>query len=208
MSFRTAAMRGMRLATAMPIRNRPAMMPAAAAARSFHSTRPVFIKVGDPLPDLEVLQENNPGNKVNLAEEASKLNKMILLGVPAAFSPACSAKHIPSFINHPKIKDYDLLAVVSVNDVFVMKAWGENLDPAGQSNVSKDYDPSTPIRFFADPTGRFTKALDLAFDGSAIFGGDRSKRYTIIVEDGKVTSLNVEPDNTGTSVSLADNVLG
>ncbi|KAM7207965.1 peroxiredoxin-5, mitochondrial [Naviculisporaceae sp. PSN 640] len=198
MSFRTAAMRTMRLSTAR----------APFAARSFHSTRPAFVKVGDPLPDLEVLQEGSPGNKINLAEEASKLNKMILLGVPAAFSPACSAKHIPSFINHPKIKDYDLLAVVSVNDAFVMKAWGENIDPAGQSNVSKDFDTSTPIRFFADPTGRFTKALDLAFDGSAIFGGDRSKRYSIVIEDGRVKSLHVEPDNTGTSVSLAENVLG
>lgn len=97
----------------------PRTMPMAAAARSFHSTRPAFVKVGDPLPDLDVLQENSPGNKVNLAEEAQKLNKMILLGVPAAFSPACSAQHIPSFINHPKLKDYDMLAVVSVNDAFV-----------------------------------------------------------------------------------------
>ena len=64
------------------------------------------------------------------------------------------------------------------------------------------------IRFLADPTGKYTKALDLAFDGSAIFGGDRSKRYTLLVENGRVSSVNVEPDNTGTSVSLAENVLG
>lgn len=75
-------------------------------------------------------------------------------------------------------------------------------------NEKKDFDATTPIRFFADPTARFTKALDLAFDGSAIFGGDRSKRYTMVIEDGRVKSLHVEPDNTGTNVSLAENVLG
>ncbi|KAK0625363.1 Redoxin [Bombardia bombarda] len=167
------------------------------AARSFHTTRPVFIKVGDPLPGLDVLMENSPGNKVNLAEEAARMNKLIVIGVPAAFSPACSSSHIPGYIKHPKTKDFDAVAVVSVNDVFVMKAWGQTLDPAGDSN----------LRFLADPTGRFTKALDMAFDGSAVFGGDRSKRYAITVEDGKITSVNVEPDNTGTSVSMADHVL-
>lgn len=67
---------------------------------------------------------------------------------------------------------------------------------------------SVQIRFFADPTGEFTKMLDMAFDGSAIFGGDRSKRYAIVVEQGKVKSVAVEPDNTGTDVSLAEKVLG
>ncbi|KAK3321663.1 redoxin [Apodospora peruviana] len=192
MSFRTVTMR---------LRSQPMMTRLAtpsAAARSFHSTRPAFIKVGDPLPDLDVLMEDTPGHKVNLAEEAKKSNNMILLGVPAAFSGSCSQKHIPSYINHPKTKEFDTVAVVSVNDVFVMKAWAEALNPGNQYN----------IRFLADPTGRFTKALDLAFDGSAIFGGDRSKRYAIIVEDGKVKSVAVEPDNTGTNVSMADKVLG
>lgn len=108
-----------------------------------------------------------------------------------------------------------------------MKAWGETLDPAGTQGVS--ISPSAPnfelvqplssyqrspclrfrqIRFFADPTGEFTHKLDMAFDGSAIFGGDRSKRYTIVIEQGKVKSVAVEPDNTGTSVSLAEHVLG
>jgi len=185
MSFRIAA-RPLRLAART------------APLRSFHTTRPAFIKVGDPLPDLDVLQEGTPGNKVNLADVASATNNMIVIGVPAAFSPACSAQHIPGFMQHPKTKEFDEVAVVSVNDAFVMKAWGQQLDPTGDSG----------FRFLADPTGKYTKALDLAFDGSAIFGGDRSKRYTLLVENGKVTSVNVEPDNTGTSVSLAENVLG
>ncbi len=64
------------------------------------------------------------------------------------------------------------------------------------------------IRFFADASGALTKALDLDFDGKAIFGNDRSKRYALVLEDGKVKSVHVEPDNTGTSVSLAEKVLG
>ncbi|KAK0713134.1 Redoxin-domain-containing protein [Lasiosphaeria miniovina] len=199
MSFRTAAILATRVSRQPLASKLVAARTPAAAQRAFHATPAAFIKVGDPLPGLEdVLMENSPGNKVNLAQEAQALNKMILLGVPAAFSPACSAKHIPGFINHPRTKEFDLVAVVSVNDPFVMKAWGEVLDPAGDHN----------IRFLADPSGRFTKAMDMDFDGSSIFGNHRSKRYSILIENGKVTSVNVEPDNTGTSVSMAENVLG
>ncbi|KAG7293856.1 hypothetical protein NEMBOFW57_003916 [Staphylotrichum longicolle] len=141
---------------------------------------------------------DDAGQRVNLAEEAQKVNNMLLIGVPAAFSPACSATHVPGYINHPRAHEFEMIGVVSVNDVFVMKAWGETLDPAGTQG----------IRFFADPTGKFTKMLDLTFDGSAIFGGERSKRYAMVVEQGKVKSIAVEPDNTGTDVSLAEKVLG
>ncbi|KAJ3564215.1 hypothetical protein NPX13_g7924 [Xylaria arbuscula] len=78
------------------------------------------------------------------------------------------------------------------------KAWGDQLDPTKLSG----------IRFLADPTGAFTKALDLGFDVIPVFGNTRSKRYAIVVEDGKVKSVHVEPDNTGTDVSMADKVLG
>ncbi|KAL2163381.1 hypothetical protein VTH06DRAFT_5438 [Thermothelomyces fergusii] len=188
-----------------PLRSSASASAAAAAATTaprraapFHSTARALIKAGDPLPDTDALMEGTPGQRVNLAEEAKRHNRMLLIGVPAAFSPACSATHVPGYANHPRTKEFELVGVVSVNDVFVMKAWGEALDPAGQLG----------IRFFADPTGKFTKMLDMAFDGSAIFGGDRSKRYAIIVEQGKVKSVAVEPDNTGTSVSLAEKVLG
>jgi len=97
----------------------PRLLAQAAQRSAFHSTRPALIKVGDPLPGLAVLHEGSPGNTVNLAEDAATRNKMIILGVPAAFSPACSAKHIPSFIQHPKTKEYDEVAVISVNDAFV-----------------------------------------------------------------------------------------
>lgn len=89
-----------------------------AVARSFHSTRPAFVQVGDAIPNLEVLHESSPGNKVNLAEEF-KGSDGYIVGVPAAFSGTCSSQHIPSFINSPKLKDAGKVFVVSVNDSFV-----------------------------------------------------------------------------------------
>lgn len=93
------------------------------------------------------------------------------------------------------------------------RAWGEALDPTGSSGVSQTIGQASrlfhcaqkkhfgahtsQIRFLGDPTAQFTEALDLAFDGTAIFGGPRSKRYALVIEDGKVKSLHVEPDNTG-----------
>jgi 2-Cys peroxiredoxin 5 len=78
--------------------------------------------------------------------------------------------------------------VISVNDPFVMKAWGEKLEQENGKNS---------VRFLGDPTAAFTKALDLDFDASAVFGGPRSKRYALVVESGKVKKIAVEKDNTG-----------
>lgn len=169
---------------------------AAPAIRHFHTGRPLFVKVGQEVPNLEVLVEDSPGNKVNLAEEFQKGDGLII-GVPGAFSGACSQTHVPSYITHPKLKDAGQVFVVSVNDAFVMKAWGDALDPTHDSK----------IRFLGDPAGEFTKALDLDFDASAFFGNDRSKRYALVIENGKVKSAHIEPDNTGTDVSLANKVL-
>ncbi|KAJ5505652.1 Redoxin [Penicillium expansum] len=159
-----------------------------AQASLFHSTAPAFVQKGDAIPNLDVL--------VNLAKEIK--NKAVIIGTPAAFSPACSSTHVPGFINHPKLKEAGQAFVISVNDPFVTKAWADSLDPSGKSG----------IRFLGDPSGEFTKALDLSFDSSAIFGNDRSKRYVLLVEDGKVKEAFVEPDNTGLNVSAAEKVLG
>ncbi|KAF2495578.1 Redoxin [Lophium mytilinum] len=164
------------------------------SGRQFHISPPVFVKAGDRIPDVD-LMENSPGTKLSLAKELT--GKGVIVGVPAAFSPGCSESHIPGYINSPKLKDAGPVFVVSVNDAFVMKAWGQALDPTGKSG----------IRFIADPALAFTKALDLDFDASAIFGGPRGKRYALLVEDGKVKEAFVEPDNTGISVSAADKVL-
>ncbi|KAI9735946.1 MAG: Peroxiredoxin-5, mitochondrial [Cirrosporium novae-zelandiae] len=164
--------------------------------RQFHSTLPTMVQAGQSLPDMEVLMEGSPGNKINLAKELT--GKGLIVGVPAAFSPGCSNSHIPGYINHSKLKDAGQVFVVSVNDAFVMKAWGQALDPSSKSG----------IRFLGDPTCKFTEALDLSFDGSAIFGGPRSKRYALLIEGGKVKEAHVEPDNTGINVSAAEKVLG
>ncbi|KAL7619590.1 hypothetical protein AAE478_010131 [Parahypoxylon ruwenzoriense] len=174
----------------------PASTSFLGSSRGFHASRSLLVEPGDPIPDLEVLHEGSPGNKVNLAREFAQANGVIV-GVPAAFSGACSQKHVPSYIQHPRLRDAGSVFVVSVNDAFVMKAWGDQLDPTHESG----------IRFLADPSGAFTQALNLGFDGSAIFGGMRGKRYALVVEDGKVKSVHVEPDNTGTNVSMADKVL-
>ncbi|UQC80887.1 IBR domain-containing protein [Colletotrichum lupini] len=167
---------------------RLALTRSAVPARAFHSTPAAFVKVGDAVPEVDLV-ENSPGNKVNLAEEFGKVTNGLIIGVPAAFSPACSASHIPSYINHPKLKEAGPVFVVSVNDPFVMKAWGDQLDPAAQ----------TGIRFLGDPSGEFTRAFDVDFDSKAIFGNDRSKRYTLVIENGKVKEAHVEPDNIGTA---------
>lgn len=104
--------------------------------------------------------------------------------------------------SHPLCPWYDLT-------LHSTKAWGEALDPAGSSGVSSflishrrwnnlSFETHTfQIRFLGDPTAKFTEALDLTFDGTAIFGGPRSKRYALEIEDGKVKTIHVEPDNTG-----------
>jgi peroxiredoxin len=89
-----------------------------AVSRGFHTTPRAFVKVGDEIPDLEVLHEETPGTKINLAEEFKSANGYII-GVPAAFSGTCSSSHVPSYINSPKLKDAGKVFVVSVNDVFV-----------------------------------------------------------------------------------------
>ncbi|KAM3070019.1 hypothetical protein ACMFMG_003946 [Clarireedia jacksonii] len=172
------------------------LRPSLSFSRTFTTTSPSLIKVGDRVPSLSVLVENSPANKVNLGELTK--GKALIIGVPAAFSPSCSESHIPGYIKHPKLKEAGDVFVVAVNDPFVTKAWGATLDPSGSSG----------IRFLGDPTAEFTSAVDLAFDGKAIFGGPRSKRYAMQIEDGKVKALHVEPDNTGLDVSAAEKVLG
>ncbi|KAL4811134.1 Redoxin [Aspergillus unguis] len=161
----------------------------------FHRTAPAFVQKGDSIPDIDLV-EGSPGNKVNLAKELK--GKGVIIGVPAAFSPACSSSHVPGYINHPKLKEAGQVFVVAVNDPFVTKAWGTTLDPSGKSG----------IRFLGDPSGKFSEALDVTFDSAAIFGNQRSKRYALVVENGKVKEALVEPDNTGMKVSTAENVLG
>jgi len=154
-----------------------------------------MVKQGDSIPNVDLF-EDSPGNKVNLSKELAT-GKGVIIGVPAAFSPSCSDTHIPGYIASDKLKSAGKVFVVSVNDAFVMKAWGKSLDESKSSG----------IRFLADPSGDFTRAWDVEFDAAKILGNNRSKRYAVLTEDGKVVKAAVEPDNTGVSISAADSLL-
>ncbi|KAG0648494.1 Peroxiredoxin [Hyphodiscus hymeniophilus] len=155
-----------------------------------------MVKVGDSIPSVE-LTEGNPGGKVNLATELAS-GPGVIIGVPAAFSPTCSDNHIPGYVAHPKLKDAGKVFVISVNDAFVMNAWGKSLDA----------DKSSGIRFLGDADGSFTRAWDLEFPAAPMLGTNRSKRYAITTKDGKVEKVSIEPDNIGHDVSSAEKVLG
>lgn len=152
------------------------------------------IQVGDRLPTGQ-LHENTPGN-VHEVEQLFAGKKSILFAVPGAFTPGCSNTHLPSYLarfDGLTSQGYDLIACVSVNDAFVMGAWGKAHQCEGK------------ITMLADPLGIFTKALGLEVQAD-VLGGLRSKRYSMVVEDGKVTQLNVEPDGFGLTCSLAENI--
>lgn len=156
------------------------------------------IKVGDAIPSVEVF-EKEPGNKVNLAE-LFKGKKGVLFGLPGAFTPGCSKTHLPGFVEQAgalKAKGVQVVACLTVNDVFVTQEWARIHNAEGK------------VRLLADPTGTFGKETDLLLDESLVylFGNQRLKRFSMVIEDGIVKSLNVEPDGTGLTCSLAPNIL-
>jgi len=155
-----------------------------------------MVKVGDSIPSIPLV-EGSPGDKIDLSQELSS-GKGLIIGVPAAFSPSCSDTHIPGYVASDKLKSAGKVFVVSVNDAFVMKAWAKTLDA----------DKSSGIRFLGDPAGNFTRDWDVEFNAAPLLGNNRSKRYAVVTEDGKVKSVHIEPDNTGVDVSAAEKVLG
>jgi len=167
----------------------------AVVRRRFHTSTMAPISVGDKIPSV-TLFEGNPGGKVELAEMCTG-KKCILFGVPGAFTPGCSKTHLPGYINaaeNLKANGFQEIICVSVNDPFVMEAWGESQGATGK------------VRMLADTCGELTKAMDLELDLAAVLGNIRSKRYSMVVEDGIVTKVNIEPDGTGLTCSLADNI--
>ncbi|XP_031572053.1 peroxiredoxin-5, mitochondrial-like [Actinia tenebrosa] len=154
------------------------------------------IKVGDKLPSVEVM-EGTPKDKVNIAK-LFEGKKGILFAVPGAFTPGCSKTHLPGYIaDHSKLtgKGVEVIACVAVNDPFVMAAWGEAHGAAGK------------VHMLADTNCAFTKAVDMELDATPFLGNTRSKRYSMVIEDGTVKHVNIEPDGTGLTCSLANNIL-
>jgi 2-Cys peroxiredoxin 5 len=122
---------------------------------------------------------------------------VVVIGIPGAYTPGCSKTHAPGYVSNAeaiKSKGVAEIACISVNDPFVMDAWGKALGAEGK------------VRMFADTNAELTKAMGLDVNLS-VLGGVRTKRFSAIIEDGTITALNVEPDNTGLTCSLADPLL-
>ena len=155
------------------------------------------IKVGDTLPDAMFMTSGAEGPRPITGEELFKGKTVALFAVPGAFTPTCSAKHVPGFKEHVadfRAKGVDTIACVSVNDMFVMKAW------------AKDQGITDEVLMLADGNGDFTKALGLEMDGSKFGMGLRSQRYSFVAKDGVVEKLNVE-EGGDFKVSSADYML-
>lgn len=141
------------------------------------------IKVGDKLPSATLVKATENGPDQVSTDDFFAGRKVALFAVPGAFTPTCSAKHMPGYVDHAealKAKGVDEIACVSVNDAFVMDAWGK------ASNAGDK------VTLLADGNGQFAKELGLEMDGSKFGMGTRSQRYSMIVNDGVVESLNVE----------------
>jgi len=155
------------------------------------------IKEGDSIPSVDLF-EGNPDTKVNLAE-VCKEGKYVIFGVPGAFTPGCSKTHLPGYVEQAddlKSKGIKEIFCISVNDPFVMAAWGENQKAEGK------------VRMLADTCGDFAKATDLTLEKvKTVLGSVRNQRFSILVEDGKAVKVNIEPDGTGMTCSLANNLL-
>jgi glutaredoxin/glutathione-dependent peroxiredoxin len=154
------------------------------------------ISVGDRLPDAELRTMTPDGPSVVKTGEVLGTGKVVLFAVPGAFTPGCSNVHLPGFVERAdelKAKGVTTIACVAVNDPFVMDAWG------------KAHGAGDDILLLADGNGEFTAAMGLELDGSGFGLGKRSKRYAAIVEDGVLTSLDV--DETGIDLSTCSNVL-
>lgn len=154
------------------------------------------ISVGDKIPaaKLQTMGENGP---VPLStDDIFSGKKVVLFAVPGAFTPGCSITHLPGYVvNADKIlaKGVDTIACLSVNDAFVMDAWGKSQN-------------ADHIQMLADGNGDFTAALGLELDGRGFGLGQRSQRYAMVVDDGTVTVLNVE-EGPGVEVSAAEVIL-
>jgi peroxiredoxin len=140
------------------------------------------IQVGERLPDLPLTIATSEGPRPTSTTEFFGGRKVALFAVPGAYTPTCSAKHLPSFVEKAeelKGKGVEEIACTSVNDAFVMSAWNRDHGSEG-------------ITMLADGNGQFAEALGLTMDGSKFGMGKRSQRYSMIVNDGIVEQLNVE----------------
>ena len=155
------------------------------------------IKVGDKIPSVKLQVKTADGINEVSTDDFFKGKKVVLFALPGAFTPTCSAKHVPGFVEKAadlKAKGVDTIACLSVNDAFVMDAW------------AKDQKSDGKVVMLADGSAAFTKAVGLELDLTARGMGVRSQRYAMIVDDGKVSRLEVEEPGAF-QVSSAENIL-
>ncbi|GJD35487.1 peroxiredoxin [Methylobacterium aerolatum] len=156
-----------------------------------------MIQVGDHLPQATFRVIGPEGPMARTTDDVFKGRKVVLIGVPGAFTPSCHRNHLPGFVqNREQIlsKGIDAIAVTSVNDVFVLDAWQKASAAEG-------------IEFLADGNADFAKAIGLDMDGTGFGLGTRSKRYAMVVEDGVVRVLNVEESPSKAEASGAEAIL-
>lgn len=157
------------------------------------------ISTGDTLPEGNLIKLGASGPEAVSIADIAKGKRIVIFAVPGAYTPTCSSAHVPSFIRTKDgfaAKGIDTIVCVSVNDPFVMKAWGE---ATGASAAG--------IHMLGDADGAFTKALGLNFDAPPAGLLARSKRYAMIVDDGKVTTLHVEESPGVCEVSAGESLL-
>jgi glutaredoxin/glutathione-dependent peroxiredoxin len=141
------------------------------------------IKIGDRMPQGKFRVMTGEGAKDLSTDELFKGKRVLLFSVPGAFTPTCSAKHLPGYVAHgDELRQHgiDTIACMAVNDVFVMSAWGKSAGADGK------------VLMLADGNGDYVRALGLEFDGSGMGMGTRGKRFAVVVRDGVVERLNVE----------------
>ena len=156
------------------------------------------IKVGDRLPEAKFRVMGAEGPAWKTTDEMFKGKKVVLFAVPGAFTPTCSNNHLPGFLKNAdalKAKGVDAIAVTGVNDVFVMEAWKKSTGAGGK------------IEFLADGNGEFAKGVGMDFDASGNGLGVRSKRYSMLVDNGVVKQFNVEDAPGKCDISGGDALL-
>ncbi|MCK5424630.1 MAG: peroxiredoxin [Emcibacter sp.] len=156
------------------------------------------IAVGDKLPEVTLVEMTAEGPVPRTTADIFGGRKVALFSVPGAFTPTCSAKHLPGYVEQAAsftAKGVDEIVCIAVNDAFVMGAWGKSQNAGGK------------VSMLADGNCDFSKALGLEMDGRPYGMGMRGQRFSMIVEDGTVTSLNVEGPGEF-HVSSADHMLG
>jgi len=143
------------------------------------------ITTGDPIPHVQLFELGKDGvPRPTPADECFRGKRVLLFAVPGAFTRTCSAKHLPGFVQHAdaiRARGIDEIACVSVNDAMVLAAWGREHGAGGK------------VRMLSDGLGEFTRALGLEQDMSAKGYGVRSKRYAMLIDNGKISELYIEP---------------